>query len=72
MFPAINISKQQKLDADQKAIQKINFIGNVGRVGNNFFFPFFHVFQKKPFYIFNKELWEYSNFILFSYNINIK
>ena len=46
MFPAINLSKQQKLDADQKAIQKINFIGNVGRDGNNFFFHF-SMFSKR-------------------------
>ena len=45
MFPAINLSKQQKLDADQKAIQKINFIGNVGRDGNFFFH--FSMFSKR-------------------------
>ena len=29
---AINLSKQQKLDADPKAIQQINFTGNLDRV----------------------------------------
>ena len=30
---AIDLSKQQKLDADPKAIQKINFTGNLTREG---------------------------------------
>ena len=46
MFPAISLSKQHKLDADQKAIQKINFIENVRRDGNNFF-PHFSMFSKR-------------------------
>ena len=29
---AIDLSKQQKLDADPKAIQQINFTGNLNRV----------------------------------------
>ena len=36
---AINISKQQKLDADPKAIQQINFTGNLDRAeGSTMFF----------------------------------
>ena len=31
---AIDISKQQALDADPRAIQQINFIGNLDRDGN--------------------------------------
>ena len=31
---AIDLSKQQKLDADPKAIQQINFTGNLERDGN--------------------------------------
>ena len=31
---AIDLSKQQALDADSKAIQNINFIENVDRAGN--------------------------------------
>ena len=30
---AIDLSKQQKLDADPKAIQQINFTGNLDRAG---------------------------------------
>ena len=31
---AIDLSKQQALDADPKAIQQINFTANLGRAGN--------------------------------------
>ena len=31
---AIDLSKQQALDADPRAIQKINFTGNLDRAGN--------------------------------------
>ena len=31
---AINLSKQQSLDADPRAIQQINFTANLDRVGN--------------------------------------
>ena len=31
---AIDLSKQQALDADPRAIQQINFIGNLDRAGN--------------------------------------
>ena len=31
---AIDLSKQQALDADPKAIQQINFTANLDRVGN--------------------------------------
>ena len=31
---AIDLSKQQALDADPKAIQQINFIANLDRAGN--------------------------------------
>ena len=32
--PALYVNKQQKLDADPKAIQQINFTGNLKRNGN--------------------------------------
>ena len=42
---AIDLSKQKPLDADPKAIQQINFTGNIERDGNTF-----HLLkQKKPF-----------------------
>ena len=31
---AINLTKQEALDADPRAIQKINFTANLDRVGN--------------------------------------
>ena len=35
---AVNLSKQQVLDADPKAIQKINFTANLDRDGNTRFY----------------------------------
>ena len=35
---AIDLSKQQALDADPKAIQQINFIANLDRAGNTRFY----------------------------------
>ena len=31
---AVDLSKQQELDVDLRAIQQINFIGNLDRAGN--------------------------------------
>ena len=35
---AIDLSKQQAFDADPRAIQQINFTGNLDRVGNTTIF----------------------------------
>ena len=35
---AINLSKQQVLDADPRAIQQINFTSNLDRAGNTIMF----------------------------------
>ena len=35
---AVNLSKQQALDADPKAIQKINFTANLDRAGRTRFY----------------------------------
>ena len=35
---AVDLSKQQALDADPKAIQQINFTANLNRVGNMRFY----------------------------------
>ena len=35
---AIDLSKQQTLDADPRAIQQINFIANLDRAGNTIMF----------------------------------
>ena len=34
----IDLSKQQELDADPKALQQINFTGNLDRLGNTAMF----------------------------------
>ena len=38
---AVDVSKQQTLDADPKAIQQINFTANLDRAGNTRFFFIF-------------------------------
>ena len=35
---AVDLSKQQALDADPKVIQQINFTGNLDRAGNTRFY----------------------------------
>ena len=40
---AINLSKQQALDAEPKAIQQINFTGNLDRGGNR---PMFFIIEE--------------------------
>ena len=52
---AIGLSRKHALDADPKAIQQINFTGNLDRDGNTAMFFFigkgkelFKTFQKEP------------------------
>ena len=52
---AIDLSKQQALDSDPKAIQQINFTVNLDRAGNTRLYLFLKK-QKKPFLNFHKEL----------------
>ena len=52
---AIDLSKQQALNSDPKAIQHINFIANLDRAGNTRIFSFLKK-QKKLYYNFYKEL----------------
>ena len=51
---AIDLSKQQELDADPRAIQQINFTANLDRNGGATMF-FITKKQKKPFLNFRKE-----------------
>ena len=55
---AIDLSKQQALDADPKAIQQINFTANLDRAGNTrlYFYISFLKKKKKLFLNFHKEL----------------
>ena len=51
---AIDLSKQQALGADPRAIQQINFTENLDRVANTTMF-FLLKKQKKLFWSFHKE-----------------
>ena len=51
---AVDLSKQQALDADPKAIQQINFTANLDRAGNTRVY-FILKKQKKLFWTFHKE-----------------
>ena len=51
----VDLSKQQALDADPKAIQQINFTANLDRAGNTRIYSFLKK-QKKLFWTFHKEL----------------
>ena len=51
----VDLSKQQTLDADPKAIKKINFAAKLDRAGNARFFLIFEE-AKKLFLNFQKEL----------------
>ena len=54
---AINLSKQQVLDADPKALQEINFKGNLERVGHKNTIVFSIIEEvKNSFKVFQKEL----------------
>ena len=59
---AIDLSKQQKLDADPKAIQQINFTGNLEN--NATIFSLLKK-RKKQFWIFQKKQLKYNDFICF-------
>ena len=63
---AVHLSKQQKLDADLKTIQQINFSRNLNRVGGSTKF-FIAEEGKETVLDFSKGIT-----ILFKYNINIK
>ena len=60
---AIDLSKQQALDADPKAIQQIDFTGNLE--GDNGAIISFIIEKAKQTVLDFKELLKYCNFILF-------
>ena len=53
---AVDLSKQQAVDADRKAIQQINFTANLDRTGNTRESFSFLKKQKKLSWTFHKEL----------------
>ena len=63
---AIDLSEQQKLDADPKAIQQINFIGNLSRAQGEQCFSLLQK-RKKQFQIIQKEQLKYM--VLFHFDI---
>ena len=58
----IDLSKQQALDADPKAIKQINFTGNLDSIESATLF-FISEEAKKLFQIFHREPCEYCSFI---------
>ena len=56
---AIHLSKQKRLDADPKALQQINFTGNL--IGNNNRLVFFIIEEVKETIL---DLWKYCSSIL--------
>ena len=67
---AIDLSKQEKPDADPKIIQQVHFTGNLDQDGNTQMF--FIIEEAKETDFFKKEKLKHYNFILFYCNINIK
>ena len=69
---AIDLSKQQELDADPKAIQQINFTENLDRAGQTTMFSSLKKQKKKNILVFwlgnINVLWMCST-ILFCFNI---
>ena len=63
---AIDLSKQQKLDADPKALRQINFAGNLERAGNAQIF-FRRKSERNSFRYFKRN--SQSITILFCFNI---
>ena len=51
---AVDVSKQQTLDADPKAIQQINFTANLDRAGNT---RFFFIFEEAKETVFEFSQW---------------
>ena len=60
---AVDLTKQQEIDADPKAIQQINFTGNLDRAEESTMFSLLKKW-KKQIWIFHKEQWKYCEFIL--------
>ena len=60
---AIDLSKQQKVGADPKAIQQIKFTGNLERAGNRQKCFLLLKKRKKQSWIFQKEQLKYYDFI---------
>ena len=58
---AIDLSKEQTLDLDPKAILKIDFTGSLGRDGNPTMF--FIIEEEKESILNHEEMWEYCSFI---------
>ena len=54
---AVNLCKQEALDADPKAIQQINFTANLDRIGNTRFYFLLEESKETVFdFYFHKEL----------------
>ena len=67
---AIDLSKQLVLDVHPKAVQQINFTGNLDPPENTTMF--FITEKSRNYLIFCNILLEYCKFVLLKHNINIK
>ena len=56
------------LNADQKAIQQLNFAGNLDQPGPTFFITE----EKKLFWVFYEEQWEHCKFVLYCISLYCK
>ena len=63
-FMARNLSKQQAFDVDPKAMQQINFTGNIDWAGNATMFFIIEEAKGATIFDFHKEVWEYCKFSL--------
>ena len=61
---AIDLSKQQALDADRKTIQQIDFTENLDREGNTRFYFILEEAKRNCFWIFRRNCKRFVNLIL--------
>ena len=66
----IDLSKQQALDADPKAIQQINFTANLDKDGNTRFYFILEEAKKKHFLIFTRNCKSFINIIEYKVYFN--
>ena len=60
----IDLSKQERVDADPKAIQQVSFTGNLEKDGDTQIFFIIEGAKETVFY-FQEEQWKYYKLVLF-------
>ena len=66
---ALDLSKQQALDVDPKAIQQINFTANLNRAGNTSIYFILEEAKETIFEVFPRNCKIFVNAILLKYNL---